>query len=436
MTQVLERENRYHSLFRALEDGLAGAEHPWLKKARASALARFCELGFPGEGNEDWRFTKTDPIARTAFVPAQGRLSSVAGLGSLLAHGDEAIRLVFIDGRFSSELSAVSALPRGVFIGSLAAALKADPARVRALLGAALGGGSAFSALNAAFFSDGALVDLPAETTLDRPVFLQFVSTAPTVPAMTHVRVVVAAAKGAGATIVEEYAAAGDGAYFTNVVSDITLAENAAVGHYKVQRESEAAFHVSSLSVGQGRDSRFEAHSFSLGGALVRNDVAVSLDGEGAQCALNGLYLARGAQHMDNHTLIEHKSPHGTSRELYKGVLDGSARAVFNGMISVSPAAQKTDAQVYNKNLLLSEQGLVNTKPEFKINANDVQCKHGATVGQLSADALFYLRSRGIGREESRRLLVYAFASEMIERAALEPLKEALAATVLERFHD
>jgi Fe-S cluster assembly protein SufD len=245
---------------------------------------------------------------------------------------------------------------------------------------------------------------------------------------MWHGRVLVSAEAGSRLTLVEEYAGAGAGTYFSNMVTDVSLGEDASLEHVKVQNEGAQALHVATLRARQERHSRFTAHSVSLGAALARNDVSVTLAGEGAECSLDGLYLVGGRQHVDFHTVVDHVAPHCASKELFKGVLDGSSRAVFNGMIEVRHGAQKSSASVYNKNLVLSENSLVNTKPEFKINANDVQCKHGATVGQLSDGALFYLRSRGIGAAEARSLLVYAFAREMVEKLPVEALREALSA--------
>jgi Fe-S cluster assembly protein SufD len=243
---------------------------------------------------------------------------------------------------------------------------------------------------------------------------------------MWHSRILVIAEPGSKLSMVEEYSGKGKNPYFVNMMTELVVGKNASVEHTKIQRDGESAFHIAGLRARQEKDSVFSAHSISFGGAICRNDIDVSLLGRGADCSLDGLYMVRGSQHVDFHTVISHEASHCLSRELFKGVLDGRSKAVFNGLISVKAGAQKTSAMVYNKNLLLSEEGLVNTKPEFKINANDVQCKHGATVGQLSQDALFYLRSRGIGGEQARRLLVYAFAREMAEKVGSPDLRRAL----------
>ncbi len=413
---------------------LPGQGLAWVERLRRSALDRFEELGFPTTKSEDWRFTNVEPIARTRFSPAPPRPAGTAAPklleGALCAF--DAYRLVFLDGTHVPDLS--SPLPKAAVLASLAGLLKTQPKRLEGLLGRKEDGRQAFAALNTALFSDGAALLLPRGVVLDKPVHLLFLYTAAASPVASHVRVLVEAGAGSRAQVVEEHASVGEGAHFATSVTEILAGENSQVGHVLLERENLAAYHVSRLQVHQARDSRFEAHAISVGGALVRNDVCLKLEEPGADGSLNGLYLLSGAQHLDNHTRIEHAAPHGASRELYKGVLSGQARAVFDGPIHVLPGAQKTDANVYNKNLLLSEQGLVDTKPEFKIYANDVQCKHGATIGQLSADALFYLRSRGLDAASARALLIFAFASEMIERLPVEGLRGALEALLSRRF--
>ena len=439
MSAVVEAGDGYRAAFERLAPGFPGRGQGWLEDLRRESLGRFRRLGLPTEKDEEWRFTSVGPIAKTDFAPAPrpARYDDV-DLKELSLSLFDAYRMVFVNGYFVPELS--TELPpdgtgapvggAGCELASLARLLNDKPQKVKAHFASRNGSTKAFAALNTALFQDGAVIVLGPGAQLDKPVHLLFVSTMHEAPTMAHARVLVVAEKGARATIVEEYAGGGPIPTFTNVVTEVSAGEGSHLDYYRLQREGCVAFHVSSLQVRQGRDSVFQAHSISLGGALVRNDASVSLEAEGADCALNGLYLLGGRQHLDNHTVIDHATPHGTSRELYKGVLDGHARAVFDGSIVVRRAAQKTDARVYNKNLLLSEHGLVNTKPEFKINANDVQCKHGATIGQIPAEALFYLRSRGIGAEAARSLLIFAFASEMVDRVAIGPLREALSSAL------
>jgi Fe-S cluster assembly protein SufD len=436
MTRVLEGKELFLANFKDARARLPGAKLPWLDKRRAEAIDRFAASGFPTAEDEEWRFTPVAPIEKTPFVLADKvtplKMETLAGL-ALCPFGFD--RMVFINGRHSPELSGPQSLPDGARLTTIAAVLDKEPARLEPWL-AKLGEaeGRPFGAINLALFRDGALLLLPKGCRLQKPIHLIFVSSAPEIATMSHARALVVAEDGAQATVVEEYVGLDRGVCFTNVVSEVVVGENAGVSYYRLQRESDQTLHVSTLQARVERNGRFASHAVSLGGQLVRNDVNVKLAGEGADVTLNGLYLVRGRQHLDNHTLIEHAVPHGTSRQLYKGVLDGESRAVFNGSIIVQPNAQKTDAQVYNKNLLLSEHGMINTKPDFKIHANDVQCKHGATIGQMSTDAMFYLRSRGLGEEEARRLLVHAFASEMVERIEVETLREALSEALHQRL--
>src|SRR5262249_41723876 len=308
-------------------------------------------------------------------------------------------RLVFVNGRFQGELSK---LPRGIEVGSLAATMQSGHATAEQHLARHAGyKDHAFVALNTAFLEDGAFIEVPKETVLEQPLHLVFLSV-PTGPVVSHPRSLIVVGRDAQVSVVESYFGFSEKTYFTNAVTEIVAGENAIVEHYKLQQEQEQAFHVSTLQVHQERASSFTSHSISLGGALVRNDVNTVLDGEGAESTLNGLYIGKGAKRVDNHTTIDQAQPHCSSREIYKGILDGKASAVFNGKIVVRKGAQKTDAKQTNKNLLLSEDATINTKPQLEIYADDVKCTHGATIGQLGEESVFYLRSRGIGQEEAR----------------------------------
>jgi Fe-S cluster assembly protein SufD len=281
---------------------------------------------------------------------------------------------------------------------------------------------------------DGAFIRIAKGVVLDAPIYLTFLSMPGQDPTVAHPRNVIVAGADSQAAIIETYLGCGEQPYFTNPVTELVAGENAVIDHYKLQTESEQAFHVATLQAQLGRGTNFRSHSISLGGALVRNDVNAVLS-EGAECTLNGLYLAAGEQHIDNHTCIDHAKPHGTSHELYKGILDGRSTAVFNGKILVRKDAQKTDAKQTNKNLVLSEESVINTKPELQIHADDVRCTHGATIGQLDAEAIFYLQSRGIGRADARNLLIYAFARDIVDRIKVEPLREQLEQMLMEKLH-
>ncbi|HVB37990.1 MAG TPA: Fe-S cluster assembly protein SufD, partial [Vicinamibacterales bacterium] len=286
-----------------------------------------------------------------------------------------------------------------------------------------------FPALNTAFFADGAFVLLPPHTILDAPIHLLFITVADrarTEAVMTHPRVLLVAGEDSQARIIESYAGTPGATYFTNALTEVSLGEHAVVEHCRVQRESDAAFHVGLMHVNGRRSSTFTSHAFALGGALVRNEIAAVMGGEGMECTLNGLYLATGRQLVDNHTTIDHATPHCSSHEIYKGVLAGRARGVFNGKIIVRPDAQKTDAKQTNRALLLSDDAVIDTKPQLEIFANDVKCTHGAAIGQLDDDAVFYLRSRAIGEQDARTMLIHAFAGEVLDRVHIEPVRAQL----------
>jgi Fe-S cluster assembly protein SufD len=347
---------------------------------------------------------------------------------------DAAACLVFIDGRWSPELSSLADLPAGTVVQSLAAALRGGGQReVERWLGRHTSfGNQPFVALNTAFLHDGAVVMVPRGAVMERPVHLLYVSTAsggaadggPLAAPVSYPRNLVVTGEGSQLTVVETYV--GEGTYFNCCVTELIAGPASVIDHYKVQRESREAFHLATLQVHAERGSNVSSHSISLGGGLVRNDVNAHLGGEGIECILNGLYLADGRQLVDNHMRVEHAMPHCASHELYKGILDGKARAVFNGLIHVHPGAQKTDAKQSNRNLLLSSDAIANSNPQLEIFADDVRCTHGSTVGQLDDDAVFYLRSRGIGEAAARSILTYAFASDIVERIKVESVRRDL----------
>jgi Fe-S cluster assembly protein SufD len=334
--------------------------------------------------------------------------------------------LVFVNGRYSENLSSPGELD-GVKLGSLAEVLQMKPEIVQPHLGQYANlEEHAFNSLNTALMRDGAFVHVMKGKTAEKPIHLLFVSTAHAEPATSHPRNLIVAESQSQATIVESYVSVGPDVYLTNPVTEIILGDGAVLDHYKLQDESRRAFHVATMQYRQDRNSSLRSHSITLGGVLVRNNLTAVLDGEGAECTLNGLYLVMGEQHIDNHTRLEHAKPHCSSRELYKGILDDKSRGVFHGRILVHKGAQKTDSKQTNNNLLLSDEALINTKPQLEIYADDVKCTHGATIGQLDQDAIFYLRSRGIGEKAARSLLIYAFASEIVGRVKVEALRAKL----------
>jgi Fe-S cluster assembly protein SufD len=426
MIEVMEEKNSYLSDFQAFETRLGHGEPHWIRSLRKAAIVRFAELGFPTTRHEDWKYTSVAPITRTAFKPAGYELN---GLGARKLHdisplGTQVNQLVFVNGHFSPELSSLDRLPGNLKAGSLAAALDSDPGSLEPYLGRyASFEQNAFTALNTAFMRDGAFLLLPEGSVIPEPIHLLFVSTARRQATVIYPRNLIVAGAGCRLTVVESYIGVYNDVYFTNAVTEVVADDESVVEHYKVQQESEKAFHVGCLQAHPGRSSNFSSCFVSLGGSLVRNDVNAVLDREGIECTLNGLYLTRGKQHVDNQTSIDHAQPHCSSRELYKGILDGKSSGVFNGKIVVRKDAQKTNARQTNKNLLLSDHALVNTKPQLQISADDVKCTHGATIGQLDDEALFYMRTRGMGEETARSLLTYAFASEVVAGIKVEALR-------------
>jgi Fe-S cluster assembly protein SufD len=421
MTQVVDRLQPWLA---ALDEKPQGGPR-WLQELRERGAARFSALGFPTVRNEEWRFTSVAPIASAEFRPAP-ESTIAAGELEAFVYADAPHRLVIVNGRFDPELSRTTGLPKGMYFGSLAAALTQQADIVGRYLGQlAEFNVRAFTALNTAFLQDGAFVYVPEGVVLDGPLQIMFISAADG-PVMSHPRALIIAADRSHSRIVETYVGAGGQGYFSNAVTEVFAGDNANVDHYKVQEESVHAFHVASMHVHAARNANFSSHSFVLGGRLVRNDVFAQLDGEGAECTLNGLYLADGERLVDNHTTIDHAKPHCPSHEIYKGILGGRARAVFNGKIIVRPDAQKTDAKQTNRALLLTDDAAINTKPQLEIFADDVKCTHGAAIGQLDEDALFYLQARGLTFFEARDLLIHAFAGEILDRVKIEPLKRAL----------
>ncbi len=436
MIDVLEDKNTYLAEFARFEKTPNFGSSPWLQDLRRQAISRFSESGFPTTRDEEWRFTNVAPITRIPFQPASRQTNGFAHADlSAFAFSDVECQLVFVNGSYAEDLSQLKALPPGARVTDLGIVLqKADRGQVEPYLARYASTGNAFLALNTAFMSDGALIYLPPRTCLKETIHLIYVSTAAKQRFVTYPRNLIVVGAGSQCSIVESYVGQDQGLYFTNAVSEIVLGEGSTVDYYKLQRESEDAFHIGNVKVLQERDSHFSSHSLSLGGALVRNDLNVVLNGEGADCTLNGLYVTRGRQHVDNHTSIDHAQPHCSSQELYKGILDEHSSGVFNGKIIVRQDAQKTNAKQTNKNLLLSNNALVNTTPQLEISADDVKCTHGATIGQLDREALFYLRSRGIDQAAARTLLTYAFASDVLGNVRIKPIQCQIDLVLLARL--
>lgn len=417
------------SAARAALDAIEGgtARDP-LAERRRRALERFEAKGFPTVRLEDWRFTNPAALAQVELSPPNGE-TPMPSLGVLFG-GFEAARVVFVDGRFSPELSSVPAWP-GLRLSGLAEAVSHGHASE---LGGVSHPAHAFASLNLALVGDGAVVEVMPGAVVAKPIHIAVVASAGGAPRARHPRVFVSLGSGSQAAIVESYTAADGNVYWTNAVTEIVLGEGAVLDFVKVQDESPAAYHTASVTVRQGRDSRFSSRVVHVGGALSRDDIAVALKGPGAECELDGLFAPAGDQHHDTHSRIDHIATHCRSSEYYKGVVSDRGRGVFHGRIVVGVGAQKTDARQTNKNLLMSRDALVNSTPQLEILADDVKCKHGSTTGQIDPAALFYLRSRGLAEEEARSLLVHAFAGEILGKIRPQALRHAISDVLAPRF--
>lgn len=401
-----------------------------LSAQRRAGIEHFAAAGFPTRKDEDWHFTSTAGIAESPWLPLRDSSGQVQPDDlAPFTMGLDAPRLVFVNGRYAPSLSS----PGRVRAFDLASHWT-DATVQKWLTTLATPTRDAFTALNTAFMADGAVVFVPADTVLEAPIHILYVTDSEAAKGVTNPRTLIVAERHAQATIIESYVAIGDAVYFTNAVTEIQVADGARLDHYRIERESERAYHVGTTEVRQGRDSRYHSFSFATGGALARVNLYTVLGGPGGEALMNGLYMLDGTQHIDHQTRIEHASPNCASREVYKGIMDAASHGVFNGKVYVQPEAQKTDGKQTNNNVLLSETARADTKPQLEIFADDVKCTHGATVGRLDEIALFYLRSRGIGLEQARTLLTYAFAADVLERIDQPEVRQALEALTLERF--
>ena len=410
----------------AWEATVSRREPDSIRALRSAAWQRFCEVGFPSIKQEEWRFTNLAPVVKVQFTPAGPSEISRIEPELVPFRLASTVELVFIDGRFAPALSS-DELPAGVRLRNLSRLPAEEWSRIAPYFGAlARSERHPFVALATALFEDGALIEIEKGAVVERPIHLLFFATRGELPCVSFPRTLVLAGEASQTTVLESFAGTPGATYLTCPVTELYAAPAAILEHYKFQRESRDAFHLSLLALETARAANVSTHSFSLGGAIVRHDIEARLVGEGSEATMNGLYLVDGRQLCDTHMRVDHIAAHCASHELYKGILDGKSRAVFNGRIHVHPGAQKTDAKQTNRNLLLSDNALVNTNPQLEIFADDVKCTHGSTVGQLDENAVFYLRSRGIGMEAAKSLLTYAFASDLVERARVPALAREL----------
>ncbi|HWF88276.1 MAG TPA: Fe-S cluster assembly protein SufD [Pyrinomonadaceae bacterium] len=431
VTELVKSENSYQAAFRSVRE--SSPTVAWLELVRSSAMDRFEQLGFPSVREEDWKYTNLATLAKEEFSPVTS--------GSSEAHAIDAYpetaeaHLVVVDGFLREDLSTKTGLGDVVAIDLFSAA---EDARYNKLVRKYLARNAGYhnnglTALNTAFLQSGVFLWIPKNVKLERPLQITFVADAEN--GASFPRLLIVAEENSSATVIESFASSKGRKYFTNAIAEIVLKDGAQLEHYRVQRESNHAYHVSTTSAELGRASRYDTTSINLGAQLARHDISVVLDHEGAETAVDGLYLVGSGQHSDTHSVIDHKQPHCTSRQLYKGILDGNGRAVFNGKVFVRDGAQKTDAQQTNKNLLLSEKARVDTKPQLEIYADDVKCAHGAAVGQIDPEELFYLETRGIGPELGRSLLTYGFAEEVIGKIKIDSIRTQLDEIVLRQLH-
>ena len=429
--QQLTPVDHYLAAYELLDLNEPSNDASWVRDLRSAAISRFSEIGLPTtrRGNEEWKYTDVRPIARREFRPATASSASAILADKRWEQFTFSEtgwnRLVFVNGAYLDELSSLPSLPAGVKATAIATAIESGDALVKEHLGRhADFKSSGFTALNTAFIQDGAVVHIPDNAVLDVPIHLLFLFTSQEDEAVTHPRVLIHAGVNSSATVIESYAGLSEGLTLTNAVTEVLIGQGALLRHYTVQQQSEDAYHISTTEAVLSRDSSFSSVVIDLGGKLVRHNLNARMAGEGASCTLNGLYMVTGTQHVDNQVIIEHKMPYTTSRELYKGILDGKSRSVFHGSIIVREGAKKVDAFQTDKNLLLSDQAEADTKPAFWIYTDDVRCGHGASCGHIDEDAIFYMKSRGLDDLTARNFLIHGFVSEVIAKIELEPLRE------------
>ncbi len=435
VTEIAKTENNYQAAFSAVRE--SSPTVPWLELVRSSAIDRFEQLGFPTVHDEEWKYTNLASLAKQSFIPAT-RSETLSGDSARFVYPETATaHLVVVNGFLSEELSVKTGLEDVVAVDLLSAVADARYNKIaRSYLARNAGyHDKGLAALNTAFVQSGVFLFIPRNVKVKTPIQITFLTDAEQADSASFPRLLVVAEANSSATIIESFVATGEQQYFTNAIAEIVVKDGARLEHYRMQRESREAFHVSLTSAELGRGSSYDTTSINIGARLARHDISVVMDHEGAECWVDGLYLVGANQHSDTHSVIDHKQPHCNSHQLYKGILDDNGRAVFNGKVFVRAGAQKTDALQTNKNLLLSPHARVDTKPQLEIYADDVKCAHGAAVGQLDPEELFYLQARGINPELGRNLLTYGFAEEIIAKIKIDSLRAQLDEVVLDQLH-
>ena len=434
MSLQVGKETIYNAEFQRSLD--QSTQPNWIKSVRENAFQSFIEKGFPTLEEEEWKYTNVAPIAKEKFDVILTGPEKIENIERFVYEEARTSQIVFINGVLDATSTELSSLPQGVVALDLDEALhdeKYERLIKERLARVADYNANGFAALNTAFISNGAFLFIPKNTKVETPIHLLFISASESKASFP--RVLIVAERGSEATIIENYTGATNGKYFTNAVVEIVLEDDARLDHYRVQRESNTAFHIGTTATELGRGSSYNATSITLGARLSRHNIKLSFNQPGSEAWVDGLYFVGDGQHTDTHSLIDHREPHCTSHQLYKGILDGKSRAVFNGKVFVHKDAQQTDAQQTNKNLLLSTDARVDTKPQLEIFNDDVKCSHGATVGQLEDEELFYLLSRGLHTDLARNLLTYGFAEEVIDKIKIESIRRQLDEAVLSSLH-
>ncbi|MBK7230068.1 MAG: Fe-S cluster assembly protein SufD [Ignavibacteriales bacterium] len=423
--------------FDEFEKSLNGEKSSDFHKVRKDAISKFAKLTFPTQKDEEWKYTNVSSLLKHNFspVPVKENVSSET-INKFLFDKMEHSLLVFVNGNFSSELSKLIDIPKGVVIGSLAEALKNNNPIVKKHLGKyAENDNYFFTTLSSAFTKDGAFIYVPDGKVVEDPIHIIFITKSGSEKILTQPRNLFVAGKNSEVTIIEHYVSDEDSIYFTNSVTEIVADENAIVDHIKLQEESNKAFHIARMEVDQERSSNFSSHLISHGAEISRNDFNAKFNDDGSECMLNGLFMIGDEQLFDAHTMIDHAKPHCNSHEHYKGILQDKSKGVFNGKVMVRQDAQKTNAFQQNNTILLSDDAVMNTKPQLEIFADDVKCSHGATIGKLNDEAKFYLKSRGIGEDAATAILIHAFASDVITSIKIPALRDYLEEIITKRFN-
>jgi Fe-S cluster assembly protein SufD len=436
VTEIAKTENNYQAAFGAVRE--SSPTVPWLELVRSSAMDRFEQLGFPTVHDEEWKYTNLASLAKQSFIPATRPERSTIDTARFVYPETATAHVVVINGFLSEELSVRTGLEGVVAIDLLSAVADARYNKIaRSYLARNAGyHDKGLAALNTAFVQSGLFLLIPKNVKVETPIQVTYLVDSDSEPnTASFPRLLVVAEEHSSATIVESFVSTSEQPYFTNAIAEIVVKDGARLEHYRMQRESREAFHVSLTSAELGRGSSYDTTSINVGAKLARHDIAVVMDHEGAECWVDGLYLVGANQHSDTHSVIDHKQPHCNSHQLYKGILDDNGRAVFNGKIFVREGAQKTDAMQTNKNLLLSDKARVDTKPQLEIYADDVKCAHGAAVGQIDQEEMFYLQARGINADLARSLLTYGFAEEVIAKIKIDSIRAQLDEVVLSQLH-